>query len=118
MSNPFVLRGEIDELQSKLKTKQSKLTSLEAGCSHKWSETEYAPIHQEAYHIPSDIEMGIYLGVDTCVSGVDVPAKTIRRWKRVCLNCGKVHFTERTKKVYGNSIAPGCSCEQEVPDFG
>ena len=111
------LQSEIDALEAKLKAKKEHLSNLQRSCSHDWGQTEYVPIYHEAYYIRSDKERGIEMGVDS-LPGCHVPAETIKRWKRTCLLCGMYQTTQNTKKVYSSSSTPGCSCEQEVPNFG
>ena len=111
------LQSEITALVSQLAAKKERLNRIQNSCRHDWGQITYDPICETAYHIPSDIERGVYLGVDTIVSGVDVPAKTTRRWRRTCLLCGTVQTTQRTVKAHKSSGIEGCGCEVERPEF-
>ena len=113
-----MLQEEIERLETQLKDKKDTLSRIQNDCQHDWGQIGYDPINHEAYHILSDIERGVYLGVDTIVSGIDLPAETIKQWKRTCLLCGKTEITRKIKTIYDSGGIPGCSASKEVPDFG
>lgn len=89
------LRRDIKYLENTLDAAQEALKKIEGSCDHGWSPTRPDDIHHKGYHDPGD-PPGT-MGVDRRLS-MDVPAKTIKRWKRVCLKCGKTEYTQRTDK--------------------
>ncbi len=88
------LRIEIENLQKDIRDAQGSLKRIEDTCQHNWSPTKADHIYHEGYHDPGD-PPGT-MGVDRQLP-MDVPAKTIERWKRVCLRCGKTEYTKRTE---------------------
>jgi hypothetical protein len=91
------LRDEIKSLDKCMRTAQRNLHNLEQSCPHDWQESEYCPEYISAYTIPGD-PPGT-MGVDWR-GPCDVPAQTIKRWKRVCRLCGKEEITKRTKTLF------------------
>lgn len=89
------LEMEIGNDTYALDKKKGKLAQIERECSHNWGPTEADHIYHEGYHDPGD-PPGT-MGVDRRLP-MDVPAKTIKQWKRVCLKCGKTSRTKRTKE--------------------
>lgn len=118
-------RREADELRNnatnaarQAQDAQRRVESLEKSCSHVWDEVRYTPDYKEGYYIPSDIEQGINLGVDTRVSGVHVPSSTTKKWSRTCRKCGKTETTTSVKKQFISGKIAGTGGEVEVPNFG
>jgi hypothetical protein len=71
------LRQHLADLKRQVEAAEQAIAAAEQRCSpHRWTETEYEPIHQSAYRIPGDPPL-------------DVPARTEKRWKRRCTSCGK-----------------------------
>lgn len=93
------LRGTVSELKQQLQAAEARLMSAERSCNHNWTEALPDHIYEKAYTIPGD-----RLG-DPGYGGVDrqfdchVPAKTEKRWKRICKTCGLVEHTKRVKEV-------------------
>jgi hypothetical protein len=108
--DPKKLRKEIKDLQARLEAKRNSLQQIVKRCRHDWGKTEYVPEHHKAYTLPGD-PPGT-MGVDRR-GPCHVPARTDKKWQRVCKKCGATHFTSRTKMVGG-----GAGLKQEVPDFG
>ena len=95
-------RSEVDRAKRAIKAAQENLTHLqkkldreESQCGHIWGDAEGAHIYHKAYTIPGD-EPGT-MGVDFR-GPCHVPSRTEARWKRTCLNCGKVEYTTRVEK--------------------
>lgn len=84
------LRSQVRELETNLSAAQKKLNDYVAACPHKFAET-YDPIRTPRYIIPGD-PPGT-MGVDWR-GPVPVPAEKRDRWKRECLECGLVEYTE------------------------
>lgn len=92
------IRKKITDLQENLEWARNELKFIEDTCSHSWpKKPEYTPEYQKAYTVPGD-PPGT-MGVDWR-GPVHVPAKTIKRWRRKCIICGKVEITERTKEIF------------------
>jgi hypothetical protein len=108
------LSARIACLEQELQASKRKLEQIYRDCQHQWSRTEYLPEHLEAMTIPGDPAgtMGVDYRGDT-----HVPAKTIRKWKRVCKECGLEQITERTRMVKGPGEIPGTTGETESPIF-
>jgi len=91
---PVALRQRISDLRYQLECAEKALSRTESGCHHQWTTAKYTPEYREAYTIPGD-PPGT-MGVDWRGPS-EVPARTIKRWTRRCLTCGKVEVTERTR---------------------
>ena len=89
------LNQEIEADAEALKRKKEALSRIDRECQHVWGETIPDHIYHKAYTIPGD-PPGT-MGVDWR-GDCHVPAKTEKRWKRVCKKCGKVEHTSRTTK--------------------
>jgi hypothetical protein len=71
------LRQHLADLKRLVETTEKTIAAVEKRCEpHRWTETDYEPIHQSGYRIPGDPPL-------------DVPARTEKRWKRTCTACGK-----------------------------
>lgn len=108
-------------LEHELTNLNSQLEQLDRSCNdgngHVWGDVRFNPIHRKGYTIPSDVEMGIELGVDTRRSSIHVPSETIKQWTRTCNKCAFDEHTTRTKKVSKPGSIPGTSAEEEIPVF-
>jgi hypothetical protein len=85
------LRNLVSRTQREFESAESQLRQYEQNCRHEFTDTVHDPVYHEAYTIPGD-PVGT-MGVDwrgPCY----VPAETIDRWKRECLRCGIVEYTE------------------------
>jgi len=118
MSDAHIIRDEAKKLESELHRRWKQLEEIEHTCQHEWGGVEYVPIYREGYTVLSDLSRGVYLGVDTTVSDVHVPAANTRQWQRTCQKCGKVQKTTAVKKEFTPGSIPGCGAEMEVPNFG
>lgn len=105
------LLDKIEQLQQQLKDAESQLAAIQKNCVHTWNEPSYDPIFQKGYSIPFEAHGSDVYG------GVDVPDKTIRRWKRKCPKCELVQTTERTQEVVKGGMVPGTTAKVEVPFF-
>jgi hypothetical protein len=72
-----------------------EIEQIENHCKHRWVE-EYRP--EDIPAVGWDGDPPGKMGVDRQLPGY-IPAKTIPRWKRSCLECGKVEFTYRSEPV-------------------
>ena len=90
------LRKKICQLDKELKATKESLFQLESSCCHQWEDPVYCPEYRKGYTIPGD-PPGT-MGSDWR-GPVDVPAQTIKRWRRKCKLCGKEEITERVKEV-------------------
>lgn len=99
-----------DELEAEAKRLRDTVKLMQRSCQHEWDHPEgkYTPEYTEAYTDPGD-PPGT-MGVDFR-GPVYVPAKTTKKWTRVCKKCGFTQTTNTTKLV-------GHPLQQEVPDFG
>ncbi len=89
------LKRDIKYLNDTLKAAQDKLQQIETSCQHNWGATVADHIYHKGYHIPGDPPgKG---GADHQFP-MDVPARTEKRWKRVCLKCGKIAYTQNVIK--------------------
>ena len=94
MSIATRLRSEIIEIESLLKSKKSQLEREERECRHHSDRSCWVvtpdDLYESGYTIPGDAPgtMGVDRRFDC-----HVPAKTTKRWKRVCNVCGKVEHT-------------------------
>ena len=115
------LTGEVQRLRAEIEAKERRMADLRRHCvdnrGHDWGEVRFDPKYRAGYTIPSDIEQGIYLGVDTRVSSTYVPAETTNEWVRQCIKCGTEERTQRTKTVPRAGRIPGTSCQEQVPVF-
>jgi len=103
--SPVSLRQRIGNLKSKLRQAEEALSRMERDCRHQWTQPKHVPEYREAYTIPGD-RPGT-MGVDWRGPS-HVPAKTINRWERKCLVCGKTEVTERTRdEVKKSPVFPG-----------
>ena len=86
------LHSEVEALKKQVEERQARLAELAKNCidnsGHDWGDVKFDPQYREGYTIPSDLDMGINLGVDTRVSRIHVPAETIKEWTRQCNKCG------------------------------
>lgn len=89
------LRREITETDDKVYRLKAELSRTEANCKHVWSTPISDDIYEKAYTIEGDAPGT--MGVDWR-GPVHVSAKTTKRWKRFCLECGKVQHTTNTNK--------------------
>lgn len=90
------LRKKILSLKDELKKNEKALVVIEDSCRHVWLKAEYIPEYHEGYTIPGD-PPGT-MGVDRQFPCY-VPAKTIKKWRRKCGQCGTTQITTRIKKV-------------------
>jgi hypothetical protein len=101
MSIAAKLRSEINVIEDQLQSKKAQLEREERECRHNsdqscWMTTP-DDVCKPGYTIPGDPPgtMGIDRRFD-----VHVPAKTTKRWKRVCKLCGKIeHTTNVTQRT-------------------
>lgn len=84
------LQRDIELAQQTIDRAKGEIERLDRSCRHEWGEAIYCPIYHEAHTIPGD-PPGT-MGVDWR-GPCHVPARTDKRWKRVCKLCGKVEFT-------------------------
>jgi hypothetical protein len=84
------LREEARAAQSECDRAKGKLLEAVRNCSHRWGPTLDAHIYHASYIIPGD-PPGT-MGVDWR-GPFTVEAKTDKRWKRYCLDCGEEQFT-------------------------
>jgi len=101
--NTIEKRQRIEQLQDELKRLQEQVGQEERRCRHtRWSDTTYDPIETPR------MEFRGYRGQGSDPEPVYERSGTDQkpRWKRVCLDCGKVQFTENRKTT------------QTAPDFG
>jgi hypothetical protein len=108
-------RQEIDDLKSKLRSAEGKLSQIVGSCKHTFGEIKYTPIVTEGYTSPGD-PPGT-MGIDwrgPCY----VPGTTTKEWTRVCTTCGKVEKTRSTKTEYRSGPVAGTGGSVEVPSFG
>ncbi len=96
-----LLIGELEQAEEKLENAQlqvsgtkDRLERLQARCQHHWSEVKPDHIHTPGYKVAGDPPgtMGIDRRHDLYVE-----PHTEHRWKRECLECGKVDHTTRTE---------------------
>ena len=88
------LRAEVVEATGLADFLKTRLVLAERDCRHEWTKPVYDPIYEKGYTIPGD-PPGV--GGSDHQFPCEVPPKTIERWKRTCLKCGKVEFTNRSK---------------------
>jgi hypothetical protein len=88
------IREDFEIASEALRIATVRLRELERDCKHSWGETEPADIYHPAYHFPGD-SPGT-MGVDRQLP-MDVPARTEKRWRRVCKKCGRIEHTLATK---------------------
>ena len=86
---------EIERLEEQLRRKQAELSTLIRNCPHRWSAVVPDHIYEKGYEIPAD-PPGT-MGVDWRPAYYVQP-KTTKRWKRVCMECGKVEHTSSVEK--------------------
>jgi len=98
------IRLEIQDLIRQLNSKKATLENLENSCLHEWEE-KFTPEYRRGYHMPSDREQGIELGVDSRPA-YDVPDRTIDKWTRTCKICGKVQETTYSQDVVHTTKKP------------
>lgn len=101
--NTIEKRKRIEQLTAELGQLRDEVAREERQCRHaRWSDTEYDPIIEpnmvfDGYKgVGSDPQMRMKRSGD----------KTTPRWKRTCLDCGKVEHTEKRKTT------------ATAPDFG
>jgi|ERR1017187_2670954 hypothetical protein len=89
------LRGKARETQSECDKAKGNLLEAVRNCRHRWGPTQDAHIYTEGFTIPGD-PPGVGGSDHRCDCYVD--AKTDKRWKRVCMDCGKEQFTTNVRK--------------------
>ncbi|MBR9703828.1 hypothetical protein GOV12_00315 [Candidatus Pacearchaeota archaeon] len=98
------LRTRAEELRKDAEYAVTALSNHVNSCRHNYSEPEFDPIYREAYTSPGD-PPGT-MGVDFR-GPCHVPAKTTKRWKRECVECGDIQYTQKIHKT-----------TLESPEFG
>ena len=93
------LRRQEDMFARQAEIARLKLAAVVRDCPHKWGKTEYVPEYHEGYRTEGD-PVGT-CGVDWR-GPIDVPSKTIPKWRRVCEYCGEVDETTNTKQQVTN----------------
>ncbi len=89
------LESEIRSSQTALDQQKEKLERIRKACPHKWGPVVADHIYHKGYHIPGD-PPGVG-GADKQFP-MDVPARTEKRWKRVCELCAQIEYTQRVIK--------------------
>ena len=87
------------EIQSELKQLRKRvheLESIQARCTHDWTEPVMDYVDEEIQEFRMQGSDGYYVGTGRY--------KTVPCWKRTCMKCGKVQFTKETEKVVVQSI--------------
>jgi hypothetical protein len=91
------LRDALDQAHLEYMKAKEKLAEAIYNCKHEWTEPVRDDIVLKGYRDPGD-PPGT-MGVDRQLP-FDVPTKITKRWKRKCMNCGEVQYTENvTQKV-------------------
>ena len=115
------LRQDVEALQRQVEESQRRLAEVQENCidsgGHVWGDVTFDPQYREGYTIPSDLDLGINLGVDTRVSRVHVPPETANEWVRTCDKCGTEQRTRQTKAITRPGSVPGTSATENVPVF-
>jgi len=115
------LRQNVQQLWLQIQETEQRIKDLERSCvdsaGHHWGDVKFDPQYREGYVIPSDLDRGIYLGVDTIVSRTYVPPETTSEWVRVCDKCGTEQRTRKTKEVTKQGSIPGTRAVETVPVF-
>lgn len=89
------LENEICSSQTALNLQKERLERIRKACQHVFGPTVADHIYHKGYHIAGDAPGT--MGVDRQLS-MDVPARTEKRWKRVCELCAKIEYTQRVVK--------------------
>lgn len=89
------LREKLAEMEKQVTDARRILKFLEKNCKHNYGPTLYAPIITDTYTIPGDAPGT--MGVDWR-GPVYVPREERPRWKRECLECGLVEYTQEVKE--------------------
>ena len=105
----LALRESMVRAVSTAQSLKQQVDQLESSCQHDWPVAVYDPEYKDAYTIPGDAPGT--MGVDRRGPS-HVPAKTTKRWRRVCRQCGKIQTTERVRM---GTETDGLA--KEVPDF-
>jgi hypothetical protein len=89
------LRGQVELLKQQLASAEKMLSCEIKACNHTWNSSQADHIRTPAYQIPGDPPgtMGIDWRGPTYVN-----AKIDKRWKRTCVICGTVQYTNHVKK--------------------
>jgi len=85
-------RLKLELLQQQCNILVAEIEHIERICPHKWGPTVYAPVPTQDWVL--DGYEG--LGSDPVPFGHCIPGTPEPRWKRICLNCGKVECTYET----------------------
>jgi len=107
INDPHSLRDLVADTERKLVEYKAQLDDVVRRCQHTWGKTTYEPRQVKSHIIP-----GSEAGSDF-LPEITVPAKTFKRWKRVCIKCELTQITEKTKPVG----LPGFFVPL-IPDFG
>lgn len=104
------LLAEAKALELKAKALREEAANVAADCPHKWDHPDgkYDPIHEPGQYFAGD-PVGT-MGIDRQLP-FHSASQTIKRWTRVCKECGHIQHTRTTKNV------PDGSLSKEVPDF-
>lgn len=115
------LRKSLDGIRKDEAGVVAALDYLRTNCvdhaPHAWGDVQFTPEHREGYVIPSDLDRGVNLGVDTIVSRTHVPPETINEWTRRCAKCGTEEHTRETSEVRRPGSVAGTTAVERVPKF-
>lgn len=95
MNKADLIRIQIANTDKDLSDLQRELNRLETDCKHIWSTPIADHIYHEGYNDQGDPEGT--MGVDRRLPCY-IPARTDKRWKRVCSECGKIEYTSRVNE--------------------